>query len=110
MRYDKHTGLYMPDLSAAERRELRTRAYRLIERVQAGKATPAEVRELDGIGTTLYGDGSGWEGAAERDRRMGPMMRQALSALRERGTLTSEDVVRSGAGLGEFVDAGTVRR
>lgn len=105
MRYDKHAGLYMPDLQPTERKELRQRAYELIGRVGAGVATEAERRELDSIGTTLYGEGSGWEGRAERDPRTAAVMRAALVGMRAAGVVSSQEAVAEGIGTDGFADA-----
>ena len=96
MRYDKATGLYMPDLPASQRRELRTRAYELLQRHAENKASKADWRELEGIHRTLYGEGSGWEGRAETD----PRMAQMLAALKRRGVVTTAQAVQRGTGAG----------
>lgn len=117
-RYDKDTGLYLPDLTRDERATLRSRAFDLVGRVMEGKATDKERDELARIDATLY-DGGRVPGGDRRTKGHAAALSGALLAelqkrarvtpdaeIRARALTTREAVARGIGRLGKFEEPG----
>lgn len=102
MRYDKATGLFMPNLTPGERAELRTRLFHLVALSLAGKATADEAAEMARIDDTLYGRLSGYKLDKRRKADASALTAAMLDVLKRKGVLSSKEAVARGVGP-EFV-------